>query len=703
VKCSENRITNIQDGSFKNYIMQKTDRFIHKMTLAIIVMLSCSFMLTANPDEFNFYVSPRGNDSWSGQSIDKPFATVQRARDAIRELKRSRGLTKPVTVYLRGGLYELNETLVFKPEDSGSSVCPVQYIAYNDEKPVISGCKAINGRWKQYKGNIQVCEIDEVKQGKWYFRQLFLDGDRQSRASLPDNGFYNIDETDDETGHDGFKFKCNDLKRFKNMTDVEVVLFHAWNESRLIISDVDEQQKIVRFTGPVGRKPGRGNRLNRYYIDNVFEGLDGPGEWYLDRHEGKLYYWPSEAVCPDDLDNADLRAPVLNELLRFEGSVENNIYVEFIKIKGITFSGTDYFLPEQGIPTIRDVGDIWFPSAVTLNGVRECIFENNVIKNTGTYGLDITGDAIRVTDNEIYDTGSGGIITRSYGRYRNVITYNHIHHCSDIFHSGVGINIDDGGGLIGNNLVHNIGQSGIYGRHWSTDYGQEQERRNQEQGLIIEYNEIYNVMQKLNDGGGIFIRDDNVIIRNNLIHDVYPPPEGHGSFVLGIYTGCETRNCLVENNLVFRTQAGMHIWYKNRNNTYINNIFVDGEAWQIDLHNPGGDYQHQQIRLLRNIICFSNPDGMLYSVQGERSLPLESDYNIIYHTQGREFAIRGLEGVKTFEEWRELGFDTHSIIADPLFTDPAQDDYSLKPESPALKMGFKPIDISGVGLRGRGK
>jgi hypothetical protein len=683
--------------------MQISNKLNPKVAMTIIVMLSWSFMLTANPDEFNFYVSPRGNDSWSGESIDKPFATVQRARDAIRELKKDRGLTKPVTVYLRGGLYELNETLVFKPEDSGSRDCPVQYLAYNDEKPVISGCKAINGRWKQFKGNIQVCEIDEVKQGKWYFRQLFLDGDRQSRASMPDRGYYNIAETDDETGQDGFIFRDNDIKRFKNLTDVEVVLFHAWNESRLIISEVDEQQKIVRFTGPVGRKPGKGRALNRYYIDNVFEGLDGPGEWYLDRHEGKLYYWPSEAVCPDDLENADLRAPILNELLRFEGSVENNDYVEFINIKGITFSGTDYILPEQGIPTIRDVGDIWFPSAVTLNGARECIFENNVIKNTGTYGLDITGDAIKVTDNEIYDTGSGGIITRSYGRYRNVITYNHIHHCSDIFHSGVGINIDDGGGLIGNNLVHDIGQSGIYGRHWSTDYGQEQERRNQEQGLIIEYNEIYNVMKKLNDGGGIFIRDDNVIIRNNLIHDVYPPPEGHGSFVLGIYTGCETRNCLVMNNVVYRTQAGMHIWYKNRNNTYLNNIFVDGEAWQIDLHNPGGDYQHQQIRLLRNIICFSNQDGMLYSVQGERSLPLESDYNIIYHTKGKEFAVRGLEGVKTFEEWNRLGFDTHSIVADPLFTDPENDDYSLKPESPALKMGFKPIDLSGVGLRGRGK
>jgi len=92
---------------------------------------------------------------------------------------------------------------------------------------------------------------------------------------------------------------------------------------------------------------------------------------------------------------------------------------------------------------------------------------------------------------------------------------------------------------------------------------------------------------------------------------------------------------------------------------------------------------------------------MLYSVAGERSLPVESDYNVIYHTEGKEFAIRGLRGVKTFEEWKKLGFEAHSIIADPLFMDPENDNYDLRPGSPALELGFKPIDISRVGLRGK--
>jgi len=677
----------------------KHSQLLRILIFSIVAIFFNSFSLKANTGDIAFYVSPRGNDSWTGESIDKPFATIQKARDAIREIKRKSGLTKPVTVYIRGGIYELQETLVFKPEDSGTRDFPVQYIAYNDEKPVISGSREITGRWKNYKGNIQVCNVEAAKDGKWIFRQLFLDGVRQTRARTPDKGFYVVDKTEDDQGRNGFRFRGSDFIRWNNLNDVEVVLFHAWNESRLIISELDEKQKKVTFTGPIGRKLGM-EGTNRYYIDNVLEGLDQPGEWYLDRHKGQLYYWPPESVCPTDLENAKLRAPVLNELIRFEGDVEKKDFVKYIIIRGLTFSDTDYILPEQGIPTIRDVGDIWFPAAITFKGSTECIFEDNTIRNTGTYGLDITGDAIRVIGNKIYDTGGGGIITRSYGKYRNVIMYNHIHHCGDIFHSGVGINIDDGGGLIANNLVHNIGQSGIYARHWSTDYGQEQERRNQEQGLIIEYNEIFDVMQKLNDGAGIFVRDDHVIIKNNLIHDVYPPAEGRGSMGWGIYTGCETRNCLVENNVVYRVQAGMHVWYKNRNNTILNNIFINGKRWLIDFHNPKGDYQHEQVRSLRNILYSSNPDSVLFSINGT-SLPLESDYNLIYHTRSKKFVINGLPGVKTFEDWNKLGLDTHSIVADPLFVDAENDDYTLRPDSPALKMGFKPIDLSGVGLRGR--
>jgi len=375
--------------------------------------------------------------------------------------------------------------------------------------------------------------------------------------------------------------------------------------------------------------------------------------------------------------------------------------VKHINFRGLTFCETRYILPEEGIQVIRDVGDIWFPAAITLKNASDCIFENNTIKNTGTYGLDLTGDAIRVTGNKIYDTGSGGVVTRSYGGQRNVISYNHIHDCGLVFHSGVGINIDDGGGLISNNLIHHTSHSGIYVRHHSSDYGQGPERRNQEQGLIIEYNEIYEVMHGSNDGAGIFVRDDNIVIRNNLIHDIWAVPGGIGSPGWGIYLGCKTRNTLIENNVVYRAQSGQMIWFMNRNITFFNNIFIDGPGYQVQYSNDSDAYHHN-IRFLRNIIYYSDPDATLYSFgySSGRSMPSESDYNLIYHAGGQELKIAGLPGINTFEDWQMLGYDTHSIVADPLFVDPENHNYDLSPESPALNLGFKPIDLSGVGLRG---
>ena len=663
--------------------------------ILLITFSICSFVTVAGAADIVLYVSAEGDDSWAGDSISTPFATIQKARDTIRLMKTSGELTGPVTVYIRGGLYELDEPIVFTPEDSGTKDYPVTYAAYKNEEPVISGGRQITGSWEDYEGKIKVCTIPAAKEGEWNFRQLFLQDQRQQRARIPNKGgFYRVAGGLDDM--ESVKYEPGHLKQWKNLNDVEVVISYAWNEARLPIAELNEEETVVTFAGTLGRRVGMDGK-NRYYVDNVLEGLDEEGEWYLDRHTGQLFYWPAE-----ESKLSELRAPVLNELLRFDGDVEGKNYIEYINIRGLTFCETDYLFPKEGIPPIRDVGDIWFPSAVTLKGVSNCAFEDNTIRNVATYGLDLTGDGNRIYGNTIYDTGSGGIVTRSYGRQRNVISYNDIHHCGAVFLSGVGINIDDGGGLIANNLIHHTSHSGIYARHFETDYGQEFQRKNQEQGLVIEYNEIYDVMHGANDGAGIFVRDDYIVIRNNLIHDVSPFPAGLGSPAWGIYLGCETRNCLVENNVVYRARAGQILWHNNINNTIFNNIFIDGGRAQYNFSNSGENNRHEKIRLLRNIFYFSNPDSVLYRISGN-SVPMESDYNLIFHTKGKDMVITGLPGVDTFEEWQARGLDTHSIVADPLFTDPENDDYSLKPDSPAFKLGFKPIDLSRVGLRGKAK
>jgi len=639
--------------------------------------------------DINFYVSTDGNDAWSGkldkpnrEKTDGPFASITRARDAIREIK---PLSEPVNVILRGGTYFLSGTVVFNQKDSGTKECPINYMAYSGEKPIISGGKRITGPWKPYKGDIMVCKIDD---GKWYFRQLFANGKRQVRARIPYNDFYYVEEAVSGTS---FRFKEGQFKRWHNLDDVEVIVFHSWNESRLRISELNEEEKVVKFYDPKASHvigwDGAGGP-NRYYIENVFEGLQHPGDWYLDQKTGELYYWN-----PDDMDKLEIIAPALRQLIRIEGGIKEQ-HVQYINFSGITFSDTDWDLPEQGYPDCGDVGDIVEPSAITWENARYCSLENGCIRNVGTHAIEITGYGNKVSGNEIYDTGSGGIISRNYDKDSNIFSYNHIHQCGEVYPSAVGINIDDGGGVVSHNLIHDISHSGIYARHWATKT-QPIERANQEQALIIEYNEIYDVMKNINDGGGLFVRDANIIIRNNLIHDCYSFSDRCPGW--GIYLGCETRDTIVENNVVYRAREIVHVWYSDRNITMENNIFVDGEWDQINYQNPH-DRRHENIRLLRNIICYKKPNTALFLLSHERSVPVESDYNVFFCADGK-LIIRGISGIENFDDWQKKGFDVHSVVADPMFVDPANDDYSLKPDSPAFKLGFKPIDISEVGIR----
>jgi len=646
-----------------------------------------------------FYVSPIGNDAWSGklaepnaQGNDGPFATPQRARDAIRAMNPDERVAHPIEVLLRGGAYYLSEPLTLEPQDSGTFACPITYASYPGERAVLSGGKPIEGTWRRYRDQIMMCAVPEAKDKGWVFRCLAVNGKAVNRARLPKTDYYRIASP---AGEAAFRYHEGDIQRFHNLEDVEVVVYHSWNESRLIIRKIDEEQKLVTFTGGPERSHYFGwagaHGPNRYHVENIREGLTAPGDWYLDARSGELYYWPQE-----DLASAVVVAPRMGEVLRFQADTDRGRWVQYLHFRGLTFSDTDFSLPATGYPGCGDVGDIVTPTAVNMIGARRCSVEDCCIKNTGTYGLEITGLGNRIIGNEIYDTGSGGIIARNYASEHNVVAYNHIHHVGAAYPSAVGINIDDGGGIYAHNLIHDVPHSGIYARHWATT-AQPLERDNQEEGLIIEYNEIHHVAAPINDNAGIFVRDSDMIVRNNLIHDCYSYGEGTPGW--GIYLGCRSRNSRVENNVVYRTREAVHIWYGNENCTWINNVFVNATQTQIYYTNAK-ETDHHNIRFLRNIVCWEDAGAALFTVGEEHSLPEESDYNVYYQTRGAPMRILRLPGVADYAAWRARGFDARSVVADPLFVDPEHDDYALKPDSPALKLGIQPIDLSTVGLRG---
>lgn len=195
-----------------------------------------------------FHVAPDGNDVWSGRQArpnahqsDGPLATLTGARNAIRRLKMQGPLAEPVQVMVAAGVYPLRETLVFEPQDSGTATTPIAYRAADGARPVLSGGRAITG-FQRGEGALWVADIPDAVGGKWQFRQLFVNGRRARRARTPNEGYLHVeglvekpDPKKPETWEqpvDRFRFKAGDLHAWKDLNDVEIVVFHSWNTSR---------------------------------------------------------------------------------------------------------------------------------------------------------------------------------------------------------------------------------------------------------------------------------------------------------------------------------------------------------------------------------------------------------------------------------------------------------------------------------------
>jgi hypothetical protein len=349
----------------------------------------------------NFYVATDGNDAWSGRlaepnaaKTDGPFATLQRARDAIRSLKAPGPLAEPVTVTLRGGVYRVEKTIEFTPDDSGTQQAPITYAAYKAERPVISGGRPIPG-WQKGDGPLWKAVIPEVKAGQWYFHQLFVNGERRTRARTPNAGYLYtagvlapFDHAKWYEGNieakRGFRFRDNDVKRWAHFDDALIVIYHSWTTSVHFIKELDPKERTVKLA-PVSTWPiGYWWEYNtRYHVENVLEALDQPGQWYLERSTGTLYYWP---LPGEDMTKAQAVAPVVRQtLVAFKGQPSAKRFVEHLQFRGISFQHTDCLIAPD-MPTDQQGATERAP-LMAAEGLRHCVFDDCEIAHAGENGL----------------------------------------------------------------------------------------------------------------------------------------------------------------------------------------------------------------------------------------------------------------------------------------------------------------------------
>ena len=650
------------------------------------------------------YLSPKGNDSWSGtlpepntEGNNGPLATIAGARKMIHELKAKGLLSGELPISMRGGRYHVESPVVFGSGDT----TPVCFRAYPGEAPVIDGGRRITG-WEETNLNgvkAWVTTIPEVAAGQWCFKQLFVDGTRRNRPRLPREGFHRIEDVP-SLDQNAYIFSNNDSfvveeghvnADWKNLTDVEVVVLHFWIEERMPIASFDPETRTVTSS--------RVSQMNlkdekegwaKYYVDNVFEAMTEPGDWYLDRADGRLYYVPMEGETPDSVE---VYAPVAERLLELTGDPDTNRFVENVRFDGIAFEHT-IWNPSDPVKAGSSQSANTTPAAIRLEGAHNCSFENCTIAHTGAYGIEVAEGcrSIRIVGCEITDNGAGcvhihganalGPEVRRTGGVR--ITDSHLHDGGRVFHSGVGILCRDAFGCtLSHNDIHDFYYSGI-SCGWVWGYRESVSKNNH-----IEHNHIHDLGKGwLSDMGGIYTLgvQPGTVIRGNLIHGV--TMAGYGGWA--IYPDEGSSHIIIENNIGYDTSSqGFHQHY-GRENIIRNNIFAFGREGMMRRTRLE---DHNSFTFEKNIIV-SDGEPMWYGDTLEKG-GMITDFNVFWDISGDLKLARDLSN----DEWLALGYDNNTVIADPGLADPKNANFTLADDSPARKMGFKPIDMSGVGPR----
>ena len=662
------------------------------------------------PAVLRLYVSPTGNDAWSGRlsepnadQSDGPLASIQAARDTLRRLRQGAVPAAAGEIILRGGTYSLAQPLVLEPQDSDT-----RYAAFPGEKPILSGGAVIRG-WTRGENGIWTAPCPWAS-GDGQFNQLWVNGQRRTRARTPNEGFFTITSAVLERKRNGrdlaksnqaFFFEPGDVKDWPDKDQALFVVYHSWATSLLRPAKIDLSSRIVTFTEPAAWPFEKWGTGQRYYVENVREALNAPGEWYLDGKTGLLSYLPEAG---EDMSTAEVIAPRLTRLLELRGQADKGQLVHKVRFEGLVFSHQDYVLPSHGYKNKQAAASV--EAAVMADGARDCTFERCEMSHTGEYALWLRRGSknCRVVHCRLNDLGAGGVRVGEVHRAQadelessgNLIENNHIFDGGRVYAAGVGIWVAQSShNTIRNNDVHDLNYSGIsIGWNWD-------DTPNRTHHNLIELNHVHHVMRGvLSDGGAIYTlgASPGSTIRRNHFHDVWSygqPPLGWG-----IYLDATTSGYTVEGNLVYNTTSGgLMLGNGGHENVVHNNVFA------LNATHALWPYWHNKPNTFRRNILYLT-QGDLFQPSTESSLqqrlaskePLDNwDQNLYWDTRGPE-AIRFYR--MTWAQWLALGIDAHGLVTDPQFADVADYDFRLKESSRARELGINPVDVSMAGLYG---
>ncbi len=684
-------------------------------------LLVCTPVLQAA----EIFVAPEGRDAADG-SAAAPVATLQRARDLVRE-QRAAGAKEPATITVRAGTFELSAPLELGEKDSDLTIR-----AAEGAMPMLTASRVVP-QWERHAGAIVKADVSGIVPLGFRVRQLLLDGRRQTLARYPNidpanplyGGFAWVGEPPAEAyaAHDWlrtFYVKPQDARKWAHPEDVELVIwkFHGWNNDRDRLKSFDPATRLITLD----REEKNAREImfpNRFFFQNALEELDAPGEWFHDVRTRTLYFWP-----PAPLAQKEVRVVTGESLLKVTKGAKR------IVVRGLRFTGC------EGV-------------AINFDQVDECALERCAVDTTGQtgdYAVNINrGRDCRVSRCEITRTGGGGVRLfggdwKTLAPAGHVVEDCHIHETGQALNFGSGIYLAGVGTSARHNHVHDVPRIGI-------------ELRGQK--LAIEYNHIHQCMRETMDGAGIYsLGRDWLCSRGsrvafNYVHDTIGVAQEKGdalkigAYSWNIYMDDTTAGVDIIGNICARAgRAGLHM-HNARDCVVENNIWISGREWQLDMQGwklgerfsgPGFDgcvKGFESIRELpawkelrgteidprtsagegglvmsgnvvrRNIVAWADPKVRYFWVSKVNASQNLVEQNLIWcgGPEPQDVTLKPAPGQTPWQTWLAAGWDRGSLLADPCFVDSAQDDYRLRPESPAWKLGWQAIPVEKIGPR----
>ncbi len=697
----------------------------------------------------DFYVAPDGSDAAAG-TLAAPFATLGRARDAVRDLK-ARSAPRDFSVAVRGGLYRVADTVVFSVADSAPDGRTITYAAHGDERPVFTAARAVTG-WRP----------DAAAPGAWTttlpadvrpFLTLFDSAGRLPRARgpafSPARDYKAVAE-----GLDRFTlpFPVGALQDWPDLDDAELVIRpnYGWVLNILPLASVDAKRGLARTRIPSSYPMVRirwglrdVNAKGTAWVENVRAVLDEPGEWVLHTATRTLTLRPRDGAAP-----AGIAAPQLTELLRIEGAIDydgpRDTPVRGLVFRGLAFTGGDRWPWERdrlGSTLQHDWEMFDRPTAlVRLRGAERIVFERCRWEHSGGAGLrlDLHAQDNRIVDSTFAHLGGAGVVLAGYGpgtkdvNRRNEILRNHLHHVGDLHWHAAAIGVwQSGENRIAHNFIHDTPYTAITvsgriawnregrGDGWATIRWTEiaavapallpspgRPRPTWEQRApflhgrnnVVERNEITAVMQRLWDGDAIYVSGTGGgnVVRENFIRDCLSD-----NMCEAIRCDDDQHDTVIERNVVFRNGGmGTGLAIKGRN-VVRNNFVVD----PVGVFQPRGVISVEGVPvdgavIERNIVVVTKPGLKPFYLKNVLGVPpdprfseMTVDRNLYWHATEPTWAAAH------FAAARAEGREHASRFADPRFMDPEAGDFRFAPGSPAAALGIEPIDLRAVGLR----